>query len=184
MLSSNDRYWLNANLNYQTEDSDCLNDIESNCKSLGRLYSWKEAQEVCPANWKLPDFQDFRELYKGIASEEIGEESGIFTLPYNWKNFNADNLGKINMNQNEMKHKKKYLINQSFNLWLRSTSDSDASHIHAYESIFKKNKEKISQLSIFAHNHEKKKSIRFKRKFGVRCVIPISEFNKLSIDNG
>jgi len=25
-------------------------------------------------------------------------------------------------------------------------------------------------LTIFRHEHEKKKSIRFKRKFGVRCV--------------
>ena len=182
LIASSDRYWLNANLNFKTEDSNCLDDLESNCNTLGRLYSWEEAQNVCPENWKLPTQEDFRKLFIHISSEEEGYQTAIFTFPYTFENFNKKNPAGIQINPNGMKHKKKYIANTSFNLWLRSTNEYDASHIHGYE--YKIKKEKKSLLTIFPHNHEEKKSIRYKRKFGVRCVIPISEFNKLSFDNG
>jgi len=182
IISSNDRYWLNTNLNYKTEDSDCLDDMEDHCKSLGRLYSWKEAQSVCPTNWKLPDVQDFRNLFKEIAIEEEGFESGIFIFPYSWANFNSDNPARIKINQNGMKLKRKYLDKESFNLWLRPSTETDASYIHGV--LFINKKEKTSCLTLFPHHDENKNSIKMKSKFGVRCVIPISEFNKLSINNG
>ena len=181
LIRSKDRYWLNANLNFETENSNCLDDKESNCETLGRLYSWKEAQDVCPDNWYLPTVKDFRNLFSPISQFESGHETGLFTFPYTWGNFNSDNPAKIKISQNGMKHKKKYLKKASFNIWLRSSNEVVASHLHGYEYKIKKEQKKL--LTIFPHNHEKKKPIQDKRKFGVRCVTPISEFNKLKFKN-
>jgi len=184
LISTKNRYWLNANLNYHTDGSSCLDDKEENCKSLGRLYSFQEAQDVCPTNWKLPTVDDFRELFMQIAIEEKGEENGTFTFPYSWEHFNSTNLANIKINQNGMKHKKKYISHESFNLWLRTSPDNDATHIHGYEYKIKKNKQKDTRFIIFPHRHKEKRSSHQKSKLGVRCVIPISEFNKLTIGNG
>lgn len=46
--------WLKENMNYQTANSWCYDDIPSNCAIYGRLYYWESALEVCPAGWQLP----------------------------------------------------------------------------------------------------------------------------------
>lgn len=178
LLASKDRYWINTNLKYKTQDSDCLNDKESNCLSLGRLYSWEEAQDVCPTNWKMPNEQDFKNLFQLIASNKSTQRTFLF--PYTWENFNKMNPAKIRIQQNGSKHKKKYSDHNSFNLWLRSDDTKVAYYINGYSN------KKISktELIIQLHDQESKKLIQSKKKLGVRCVIPITEYNKLTFGNG
>jgi uncharacterized protein (TIGR02145 family) len=58
------RTWMAENLNYESEDggSSCRNGDAGNCEKYGRLYDWNTAQEVCPAGWQLPSFNDWDAL--------------------------------------------------------------------------------------------------------------------------
>ena len=47
------RTWMAQNLNYKTPDSKCYKNDKRNCAKYGRLYTWDEANEVCPAGWHL-----------------------------------------------------------------------------------------------------------------------------------
>lgn len=180
LISTNDRYWFNQNLNFSTENSECLNNEKENCDKYGALYSWKEAQNVCPEAWRQPEKQDFIDLFSTIANKDEKYNAAIFTFPFTWSNFNEGNQAGIFLEKNGLKHKNKFITNESFNIWINDLENPElAKHIHAYE--YKNKRKENFRLTAFVHDHEKKNSIKNKRKFGVRCVIPISEFNKLSI---
>lgn len=51
--------WMSQNLNYETTDSWCAYDKESNCEKYGRLYTWSTAQKVCPKGWRLPSDEEW-----------------------------------------------------------------------------------------------------------------------------
>ena len=55
--------WMAQNLNYKTSESACYDDKEANCDIYGRLYTWKEAQSVCPEGWRLPRSKDYHDLF-------------------------------------------------------------------------------------------------------------------------
>ena len=52
------------NLNYESDSSVCYQDYfySSYCKSLGRLYSFEDAQNACPAGYHLPSKDEFDTL--------------------------------------------------------------------------------------------------------------------------
>ena len=47
--------WMAENLNYASDASFCYGDDPEYCKKFGRLYTWSDAQDVCPAGWHLPN---------------------------------------------------------------------------------------------------------------------------------
>lgn len=47
--------WMAENLNYASDASFCYGDDPEYCKKFGRLYTWNDAQDVCPAGWHLPN---------------------------------------------------------------------------------------------------------------------------------
>ncbi len=61
--------WMAQNLNYEIENSYCYDDYDSNCDSMGRLYSWSAAMNACPEGWRLPKDEDWyvlANLYGGV----------------------------------------------------------------------------------------------------------------------
>lgn len=62
--------WLAENLNYQTKESICYDNKQSNCTTYGRLYSWKAAMNACPTGWHLPSLKDFQKLLKVVGSAD------------------------------------------------------------------------------------------------------------------
>jgi uncharacterized protein (TIGR02145 family) len=56
--------WMAENLNYRpkTGKSWCYEDSSSYCKKYGRLYDWKTAKTVCPADWHLPSREEWDSL--------------------------------------------------------------------------------------------------------------------------
>lgn len=56
--------WMAQNLNYESDSSVCYQDYfySSYCKSLGRLYSFEDAQNACPAGYHLPSKAEFDTL--------------------------------------------------------------------------------------------------------------------------
>ncbi|MCR9249439.1 MAG: hypothetical protein NXI20_03415 [bacterium] len=62
--------WMSQNLNFETSESKCKYDSSPDCNPYGRLYTWSEAMEVCPAGWHLPSDNEWfllASLYGSIA---------------------------------------------------------------------------------------------------------------------
>jgi uncharacterized protein (TIGR02145 family)/uncharacterized repeat protein (TIGR02543 family) len=54
--------WMAENLNYETANSQCYGNDPENCATYGRLYSWNEAMNACPAGWHLPSLDEWNTL--------------------------------------------------------------------------------------------------------------------------
>ncbi len=54
--------WFAQNLNFATENSECPRNDSIGCKIQGRLYTWNEAQVVCPDGWHLPTRGEYEEM--------------------------------------------------------------------------------------------------------------------------
>ena len=75
------RVWMADNLAYKSEESKCYNDEPAYCDAFGRMYNWKEAQNVCPEGWHLANTKEWNEvigsfggMYKaGTAIKKDGE---------------------------------------------------------------------------------------------------------------
>ena len=63
--------WMAQNLNYETPESGCYGGKETNCNIFGRLYTWDEAQSVCPDGWMLPRTRDYRILAENAENDAI-----------------------------------------------------------------------------------------------------------------
>ena len=90
-----DQVWMVDNLNFETNDSWCYNNITYNCDLHGRLYTWAAAidstklydnengmdcgygkvcdipaklQGICPKGWHLPDSTEWETLYSAMGS--------------------------------------------------------------------------------------------------------------------
>jgi uncharacterized protein (TIGR02145 family) len=64
--------WMAQNLNYATGDSWCYEDNESNCQKYGRLYDWNTAMKACPAGWRLPTREDWKNLVENAGGNVAG----------------------------------------------------------------------------------------------------------------
>jgi uncharacterized protein (TIGR02145 family) len=64
--------WFAENLNYQSNDSFCYDDIPENCEILGRLYTWNAALTACPEGWKLPSWGAFYILTEYVRTNSYG----------------------------------------------------------------------------------------------------------------
>ncbi len=66
-----DQVWMAENLNYDDDNVSavCYNGEDSMCETYGRLYSWPDAQNVCPSGWHLPSEVEFNELLTTVGSE-------------------------------------------------------------------------------------------------------------------
>ena len=53
--------WMAENLNYETANSYCYNNADSNCTKYGRLYTWAAAMDSV-ANAHTPSFTSSRPL--------------------------------------------------------------------------------------------------------------------------
>ena len=81
--------WFAENLNFMTEGSVCPEGDSRNCAKYGRLYTWDDAQAVCPEGWSLPDSADFALLITeaggadfssgmAVAGEKLKSTGGWF----------------------------------------------------------------------------------------------------------
>ncbi|MCL2688298.1 MAG: fibrobacter succinogenes major paralogous domain-containing protein [Chitinispirillia bacterium] len=73
--------WMAENINFETGESWCYGDDESNCGEYGRLYSWDAAMKACPAGWRLPGREEWANLFSyagdhGEASRKLKSQTG------------------------------------------------------------------------------------------------------------
>jgi len=90
-----DQCWIQKNLNYQTEENECIDPWDTAlCEIYGQEYTWKDAmqeayqnevivsiQGVCPPGWHIPSKVEWEKLidYLGgdtIASKQMKSQSG------------------------------------------------------------------------------------------------------------
>lgn len=48
------KLWMTQDLDYETSNSECFNNDDSNCETYGRLYNYIVATRACPQGWRLP----------------------------------------------------------------------------------------------------------------------------------
>lgn len=70
--------WMSQNINYKTANSWIYNDFFGNAKNHGRLYTWYEAQEVCPDGWRLPTKYEWIKMaeYYGGSMTDNSDSNG------------------------------------------------------------------------------------------------------------
>jgi uncharacterized protein (TIGR02145 family) len=54
--------WMAENLNYQTDNSWCYKNADSNCVKYGKLYTWDAAMIACPTGWHLASISEWHDL--------------------------------------------------------------------------------------------------------------------------
>lgn len=72
--------WMAENLNYKEGGGKCYDDNTENCTRYGRLYSWTEAQNVCPQGWHLPNNNEWTQLLS-----DLGDARAIKAATNEWK---------------------------------------------------------------------------------------------------
>ncbi|MCQ2097985.1 MAG: hypothetical protein MJY87_08615 [Fibrobacter sp.] len=68
-LDMGDLTWMAENLEYRENGKTgyyCYEDNDANCSLYGRLYSFAEAMEACPAGWSLPNEIDARRMVEKV----------------------------------------------------------------------------------------------------------------------
>ncbi|MBR1744676.1 MAG: fibrobacter succinogenes major paralogous domain-containing protein [Fibrobacter sp.] len=107
-----EQWWMAENLNYETDNSSCYDDADSNCTKYGRLYTWGAAMDsaavfstdvegcvrlreckpkfpvrgICPEGWHIPDTTEWMILFK--AAEDYPR--ALYDPP-DWEYCNSDN---------------------------------------------------------------------------------------------
>jgi len=67
--------WMAENLNYQTSNGSwCYMDSASYCKKYGRLYDWNTAMKACPLGWRLPSYQELKDLVTTVGASKAGKK--------------------------------------------------------------------------------------------------------------
>lgn len=75
--------WMGENLRHKTKDSYCYDERGMGCNDFGRLYTWDEAMNACPAGWRLPN----RSEWDSLIAWTGGEKKAGYVLAY------GDSLG-------------------------------------------------------------------------------------------
>ena len=82
-----DQYWMSENLNYgtfanvsgdngQVGQKHCYDNNAENCKKLGALYTWHEANSgnICPTGWSIPTKADWVKLSDYLGVKEAAQK--------------------------------------------------------------------------------------------------------------
>ena len=85
--------WMAENLNYDAESSACPDGDDRNCSKLGRLYTWADAQKVCPEGWRLPDSSDFATLIANAGGADVAGKALKSTSGWFKKGNGTDEFG-------------------------------------------------------------------------------------------
>ncbi|MCQ2098571.1 MAG: hypothetical protein MJY87_11610, partial [Fibrobacter sp.] len=85
--------WMAENMKYQTGNSYCYNNEYENCEIYGRLYTWSDAYDACPAGYRMPDDDDWIKLKNYISDRGNGKLVSMLKSTDYWKTPGRDVVG-------------------------------------------------------------------------------------------
>ncbi len=104
--------WMAENVNFETKTSWFYDNKSSIGSIYGRLYTWKDAKEACPAGWHLPSKEEWEKLtnYVGGGQDAFGgklksisgwdapnegatNETGFTALPGGYRAYSRNYIG-------------------------------------------------------------------------------------------
>lgn len=94
-----DLLWMAENLNFAGVDAagstsgSCPDGEDKNCKKMGRLYAWADAQNICPEGWRLPSKADFDALVVQAGGASAAGKSLKSTRGWFKKGNGSDDYG-------------------------------------------------------------------------------------------
>ena len=125
--------WMVENLNYKTTDSWCYQNIERNCETYGRHYTWKAAQTACPSGWHLPDAYEYNDLFKTQLKSEIRDSD--YWQDYIYDNSQSYSLIKLRgaglrLDNGTFDYERRFA-----GLWFKDSSLTSADTAYAYINV-------------------------------------------------
>ena len=125
-------WWMNENLNYSLPDAYCYNNEPTNCETHGRLYTFDDALDACPTDWRLPTEKEWEKLMRYIEGKNW-ERQREFYISGNWEDWTkGSNKVGLKIAPSGLKHKRKFrTLGDSANFWVYQPEKvREASHIH------------------------------------------------------
>lgn len=117
-----DQIWLAENMRFKMRDASCYDRLVKNCEELGYLYTWSDAQLICPQSWRLPNDEDWNKLYKNLGRTPLTAFRAL--AEENDQSFNAKFAGW----QNSLAQFK----NEGSKAYFWSASSVDKEYAHYY----------------------------------------------------
>ena len=132
-LQLGEQTWMVENLNYQTTNSWCYQNIDRNCDTYGRLYTWNDAQKACPTGWHLPDAYEYRDVLDVLRySTEIRDLDYWQQNPYGGDNTDALSLFKLRGTGIRTDNGTFDYDRRMAGLWYKDSSRTNADTAYAY----------------------------------------------------
>ncbi len=124
--------WMAENLNYETENSYCYNDLRSFCSKYGKLYTWDAATTACPSGWHLPSKTEWETLFAAVGDSLIAGKVLKSKSDWNSEGNGTDEFGFSALPAGDRKYDGTY-YNEKFwvNFWCSTESGSDIAY-HMY----------------------------------------------------
>lgn len=88
--------WFAENLTYNTEEIGgyCYENKSANCDKYGRLYTWYDANNVCPSGWHLPTKAEFETLIATVGGvKTAGKVLKSTSIDWLERGFGTDKFG-------------------------------------------------------------------------------------------
>lgn len=64
------KYWMTKNLNFNTNESWCYENLDTNCEIYGKLYTWNAAVNAAPMGWHLPTKEEWQDLISTLGTKK------------------------------------------------------------------------------------------------------------------
>ena len=70
VVTIGEQTWMAKSMVRQDVESFCYKDILGNCNDRDRFYKWKQAKDICPEGWQLPDSSEWQTLFDAVGGQE------------------------------------------------------------------------------------------------------------------
>lgn len=129
------KYWMAENLRFQNRDVVCYppNYDPNLIVPLGCLYTWDDAQNICPTGWRLPTVYEFQELLNLVKTNKTSTAAVSTSLmaksEYWYPTIGEDEFGFNALPSGSLRDEDSFLeYNNNCYLWSSTSRDNYEAH--------------------------------------------------------